>query len=342
MIPAALKAKWLLRFADNDTFNIDEADLREFTADLKDTFTDNPQAIAAVLATLGRGLKGPFVVDAATGVKTGEWWLTATGIYAAARDMTANAAPVAGPNWQVVVLFSSLAPNLQHALAGATAPGADNPFATRRELGLIGRAETVVAEPRYLYFRSAAGADLAAVDLFPALNFDGFQLDSYEGDFQILTDERKGLVLNFLTGIPTFTNDEGAIRLRTPAGAGKTERNLTLAFTAAGKFTVNGVPVLLEGQASGIALPDSTVVVFSQDAEYPFIASGSFTVQVAGRAPGKVVSLTLGASATLPALDGSIFILPPSGGAIVAGKEHRLMFQVMRDLRILYTITPLS
>lgn len=100
-----------------------------------------------------------------------------------------------------------------------------------------------------------------------------------------------------------------------------------------------------EAAAATIVLPAGANLAFNHvesTAEYPFLASGSFSVNVAGRRAGNVVSITLGAAAHLPALDGNIFILPPSAGSYVAGKEHRLMFQVMRDLRILYTITPLS
>lgn len=95
-------------------------------------------------------------------------------------------------------------------------------------------------------------------------------------------------------------------------------------------------------RSAGPLQATGTELSFVTEAVYPFIGSGAWTVNVAGRRAGVVTTVTLGASATNPVLDPAVFVLPPAGGQFVAGKEHLLMFLVTGDLRIVYTVTPLS
>lgn len=62
------------------------------------------EAVAAVLAASGRGLN-PLVLPQF--VEETKWYVWPTGIWEARGDFNAAAAPVAGPNWRLVVAFSS-------------------------------------------------------------------------------------------------------------------------------------------------------------------------------------------------------------------------------------------
>ena len=95
-------------------------------------------------------------------------------------------------------------------------------------------------------------------------------------------------------------------------------------------------------RAAAPEMGSGTVVRFATSTVYPYLTSGTWGVDIAGRRAGVVATVTLGAGVTHPALDPAIFILPPTGGQFRAGKEHLVMFMVTADLRIVYTVTPLS
>lgn len=358
MTPAEFKAKWLLRFADNDTFEINEADLREFSSDLRDTFTDKAQAVAAALAALGRGLKGPFVAGTNTLVKAGEWWLSPAGIFEARRDVAqANALPAEGTIWKLIVRFGEpltaevLLGLLDNSAAGNWTLAAGkvkfNHTAPIPRLQLDTELQGTLGP---VSFDNAATGEhtLGSQYLYGTPQEPWIFITTYlSNDIRVVSFRSRNLKYVRISLADTDATVFAGDPRQLPAAGFTLLAAVAYTFYAeeitpgVAKFLVLN-PGGLSQAGGGVALPAGTALDFSQDAEYPFLASGSFTVNVAGRVAGKVVSLTLGAAATMPALDPSIFILPPSGGAYVAGKEHRLMFQVMRDLRILYTVTPLS
>jgi lysophospholipase L1-like esterase len=88
--------KWLKRFADNDTFEIDEADFREFTEDL-----------AATFAEAGYQQFTELVLPQA--VVASQWYVDGAGIWEARRTFQASVSPVNGPNWRQVVSFTGQA-----------------------------------------------------------------------------------------------------------------------------------------------------------------------------------------------------------------------------------------
>jgi hypothetical protein len=89
-------------------------------------------------------------------------------------------------------------------------------------------------------------------------------------------------------------------------------------------------------------LATTATVRLTRERIFPFVASGSWDVDPAGRVAGVTVAVTLGAGVAMPPLDPGIFILPPTGGTYTAGKQHLIMFCVSGDLRVIYTITPLA
>jgi hypothetical protein len=93
MTRSDLVDKWLLRFANNDTFEIDEADLREFTQD-----------VAATFAESGYQQFKELVLPQA--VLAGQWYLDGGGIWEPRKDFYASVSPVNGPNWRQVVSFT--------------------------------------------------------------------------------------------------------------------------------------------------------------------------------------------------------------------------------------------
>ncbi|HET9504172.1 MAG TPA: hypothetical protein VFO93_11570 [Hymenobacter sp.] len=82
-----------------------------------------------------------------------------------------------------------------------------------------------------------------------------------------------------------------------------------------------------------------SVVRFTKDADYPPIASGTFTVDVTGAQRGAVVFAELGASATPPELNPDTFEL--EGGAYEAGKRLSYAFRVASTGKIRYLISRL-
>jgi hypothetical protein len=86
--------KWNVRFATNDSFEIDEADLREF----KDDIAQLIQAGASGTPPLSElALPQPVI--------GGSLYLTSSAIWAARSSFNAVAAPQPGPNWRLVVDF---------------------------------------------------------------------------------------------------------------------------------------------------------------------------------------------------------------------------------------------
>lgn len=114
LTPAAFQAKWNQRFADNDTFNIDEQDLREFTADQLRTFVARAEQLGKTLVELVFGEQ----------VQAGQWYVHATGIFEARRTFTPQAVPVNGANWRPVLAVSSYGD--EQAVAAVAASGLFN------------------------------------------------------------------------------------------------------------------------------------------------------------------------------------------------------------------------
>ncbi|MGV3540688.1 MAG: hypothetical protein ACO1OQ_12820 [Rufibacter sp.] len=108
--PADFISKWNTRFGNNDLFDIEEADLREFAADIKDSFSH---------ITAGGKFKGLYV-DGAKEADT--YWLYLSGsTYKLARTkaaFTSAAAPVAGPWWELVPMGGSSAEILATTFSG--------------------------------------------------------------------------------------------------------------------------------------------------------------------------------------------------------------------------------
>ena len=89
--------KWNIRFADNDDFEIDAQDLREFK--------DDTAQLLATTAGAGAGLT-ELVLPMA--VVPGAYYVTSTGIWTPRSSFNASAAPVAGPNWRRVASFTQV------------------------------------------------------------------------------------------------------------------------------------------------------------------------------------------------------------------------------------------
>lgn len=87
--------KWNRRFADNDQFLIDEADLREFK--------DDTAQLLAASGGQGQGITELLVPMAVT---AGAWYVTPLGLWEARSSFNAAAAPFSGPNWRRLVNFS--------------------------------------------------------------------------------------------------------------------------------------------------------------------------------------------------------------------------------------------
>jgi hypothetical protein len=103
--------------------------------------------------------------------------------------------------------------------------------------------------------------------------------------------------------------------------------------------TVNVVQIL---PPYATATPAGTQVSLSRPSSYHF-TSGTFTVDTNGRAAGAVATVLVAAGVALPAaLSSAPFVLPPASGGNDPTKERLVTLQVLRDLRILTTITPLA
>jgi hypothetical protein len=102
------KTKWDDRFANNESFEITAADLREFKDDLADL----------LLATGGQG-QGLTELVLPAAVAQGGWYLTPTGIWEARSSFNAAAAPIAGPNWRRLANFN---PTITAALISDASP----------------------------------------------------------------------------------------------------------------------------------------------------------------------------------------------------------------------------
>jgi hypothetical protein len=86
--------KWNIRFADNDDFEIDAQDLREFK--------DDTAAFLASIVGAGVGLTELVLpMD----VVQGYYYVTSTAIWMPRSTFRASAAPVNGPNWRRVASF---------------------------------------------------------------------------------------------------------------------------------------------------------------------------------------------------------------------------------------------
>ncbi|HEX8658450.1 MAG TPA: hypothetical protein VF690_12980 [Hymenobacter sp.] len=88
--------------------------------------------------------------------------------------------------------------------------------------------------------------------------------------------------------------------------------------------------------------PTGTAISFTANALFQF-ASGSFTVNTTGRVAGATVEVTLAAGATKPAaLSSAPFVIAPSASTDDTTKERHIIMHVIKDLRILTSITALS
>lgn len=193
LTPAAFQAKWNQRFADNDTFTIDEQDLREFTADQLRTFVARAEQLGKTLVELVL----PMTVVA------GQWYVTTTGIWEARKDFQASAAPVAGPNWRVVLSLipvadsigeAQLTPALRAKLpiqlpgstfvvvqdAGQTQPGivgrTDRPFRTLQAAHDAAPAGSII-----IVYPAAAGAAYEPATLYKSLSWFGLGMPTVTG-----------------------------------------------------------------------------------------------------------------------------------------------------------------
>jgi len=91
-----------------------------------------------------------------------------------------------------------------------------------------------------------------------------------------------------------------------------------------------------------VAVPVGTAVTLTQNTSYHF-SSGTFTVDPNGRVVGAVARLVVAAGVALPAaLSAAPFLIPPSSAMGEMASERLVTLEVLRDLRILTTITPLS
>jgi hypothetical protein len=91
-----------------------------------------------------------------------------------------------------------------------------------------------------------------------------------------------------------------------------------------------------------VAVPADTAVVLTQNTSYHF-SSGPFAVDPNGRVVGAVATVLVAAGVVLPAsLSSAPFVLPPASGDNDLTKERLVRLEVLRDLRILTNITPLS
>lgn len=95
------------------------------------------------------------------------------------------------------------------------------------------------------------------------------------------------------------------------------------------------------GAAPGVATPAGTVLVFTQDAEYAPIYNGTFTVDPAGAKVGVTVFVELGAAATAPTLDPTVFERNGSR-TFQPGERNEYGFRVARSGKIHYVISPLA
>jgi hypothetical protein len=87
-------AKWDGRFATNDSFEIDEADLREFKNDTAQLIQSGASGTPPISELI---LPQPVIGDSL--------YLTNSAIWAARSSFNAVAAPMPGPNWRLVVDF---------------------------------------------------------------------------------------------------------------------------------------------------------------------------------------------------------------------------------------------
>jgi hypothetical protein len=87
------------------------------------------------------------------------------------------------------------------------------------------------------------------------------------------------------------------------------------------------------------ATPTGTTLVFTQDADYAPIYSGSFNVDPTGAVVGKVVFVELAAAASQPTLDPAMFEL--TAGSYASGKRNEYGFRVAASGNIHYVINQL-
>jgi hypothetical protein len=87
--------KWNIRFATNDTFEIDEQDFREFKNDIAAFLSAAPGSSPALSELV---LPQPVIAD--------NLYLTGSAIWAARSSFNAVAPPMPGPNWRLVVSFA--------------------------------------------------------------------------------------------------------------------------------------------------------------------------------------------------------------------------------------------
>ena len=99
-----------------------------------------------------------------------------------------------------------------------------------------------------------------------------------------------------------------------------------------------GVTVVDQRPASGVAYRKTTLLTFEQDAEYEPITAGTFTVDDQNKRLGAVVTAYLGPDAEDPKITGRF----QSRDVYVPGKNLMYMFKVGANGSIQYTITPLD
>ncbi|TVT39638.1 hypothetical protein FNT36_18530 [Hymenobacter setariae] len=131
--------------------------------------------------------------------------------------------------------------------------------------------------------------------------------------------------------LPTsaYTFDTGSHTLTVLAAAGIDAGNVLEINWLTGALTA----------APAVAMPPGTALLFTQDAEYAPIYSGTFTVDPTGAKVGAVVFVELGAGASQPTLSASQFKL--AGGSYVSGSRNEYGFRVAASGKIHYVINQL-
>jgi hypothetical protein len=215
---------------------------------------------------------------------------------------------------------------------------------------LVGRQQSGAAQAVLLTGRSdgpqvqdviLTGPDLESVNS-PLLRWSG-------SDGAGVSKASQFILRNWVRFVRSDGGSYLVITPTTPDGVQRTEAevitNEAVSGGGAGTVkTVNGAGPDASGNvvvaaSSGTATPSGTVLVFTQDAEYAAIYSGTFTVDVTGAKVGAVVTAYLGPATTQPVLDPATFQLV--NGYYASGLNLMYMFKVGNNGKIQYTISTL-
>lgn len=142
-----------------------------------------------------------------------------------------------------------------------------------------------------------------------------------------------GLGATVLVFEGTQGGNQAAIRFRfqnpDDTDAAALEQCLSYTGTPADTWTATG-------GGCGDVLGTGTVLSFLQNAQYGPLASGTYTLDTAGKVLGTTVTAFLSSNATEMAMPAGFQL---DGGGFVAGKTNRYMFHVERDGLIHYVIS---